>query len=263
MLGRLKMSIDDCISAYTDMFPRIFGKKERLFKIKLSNGKMAYTFSSEKLKDAMCDILTKQNVPIDTKLDDGEVRPCKTSECYLFLTRLLLTLNSFVCAMRAEDKSYARIRDYTVDGNVNHDPLTIADAALATSAAAGFFAPLESGDITYIGAGLGRNNPINEVWGEAVDIWASENAAIQPLTKCVLSVGTGKSKKTPVSNSAYGFVTKTLVDIATETDSTARLAEANIFRAWLNPGTENRYFRYESTPEFVWLVFDDSIDTTW
>ncbi|KAG2014925.1 hypothetical protein GB937_006383 [Aspergillus fischeri] len=59
MLGRLQMTVDDCITAYTSMFDRIFEKKRHRVTIK---GKIQGRFDADELKRAVIQILRGQGL---------------------------------------------------------------------------------------------------------------------------------------------------------------------------------------------------------
>lgn len=144
-----------------------------------------------------------------------------------------------MCAVRKENKDVARLRAY--DSGTGGGT-KIWEAARATSAASGFFDPISIGmhGQEYVDAGLGCNNPVNEVWTEAQDIWSSEGGNLATLVNCFVSIGTGNPGKSPVEDGAFKIFTKTLKDIATETERTAELfARSN--RGLL---FQQRYFRF-------------------
>jgi predicted acylesterase/phospholipase RssA len=62
-----------------------------------------------------------------------------------------------------------RLRSYSLPDELNI-PATICDAALATSAATGFFDPVSIGVRRFVDGALGANNPVDEVEGEASNI---------------------------------------------------------------------------------------------
>lgn len=64
-----------------------------------------------------------------------------------------------------------RLRSYNLPDELNI-PATICDAALATSAATGFFDPVSIGARRFVDGALGANNPVDEVEGEASNIWS-------------------------------------------------------------------------------------------
>lgn len=151
----------------------------------------------------------------------------------------------FVVAARGENKNPVRIRDYRLNDEINRDPATIVEAALATSAATTFFPPVKIGAREYHDGALGNNNPVNIVWREAQNIWCSDDdnqEALSSKVKCLISIGTGNPGTSPIKDSALGFLKDTLKEIATETEITATAA-AESFKAWLNPRKTQRYFR--------------------
>jgi predicted acylesterase/phospholipase RssA len=119
-------------------------------------------------------------------------------------------------------------------------PATICDAALATSAATGFFDPVSIGARRFVDGALGANNPVDEVEEEASNIWCSESRALQPLVKCFISIGTGHPGKKAIEDNMLKFLSKTLVGIATETENTER----KFIARWAQHFDTKRYFRF-------------------
>ena len=76
---------------------------------------------------------------------------------------------SFVCATAKQTASITRLRSYTLP-NEGEIPATIGEAALAMSAATGFFDPVSIRARQFIDGALGANNPVNKVEGEAANI---------------------------------------------------------------------------------------------
>ena len=74
MLGRLKMSIDECIDAYLSLSDRVFQKKIHRVTIK---GKIQGRFDSEELKRAVKDVVTKRGLHEDALLKDTSDDACK------------------------------------------------------------------------------------------------------------------------------------------------------------------------------------------
>lgn len=122
------------------------------------------------------------------------------------------------------------------------DRATIWEAARATSAASGFFDPISIGKHgqEYVDAGLGCNNPVQEVWTEAQDIWSPKEGDLATLVKCFISIGTGNPGTSPIEDSAFKMFTKTLREIATETEKTAEAFE----KSHRNLLSQKRYFRF-------------------
>jgi predicted acylesterase/phospholipase RssA len=146
---------------------------------------------------------------------------------------------SFVCTADRHTKDIVRLRSYSLP----HEPnirATICQAALATSAATTFFEPVSIGERSFADGGLGANNPVDEVEGEASNIWCSETGDLKPLVKCFISIGTGHPGKNPFENSIFKFLGRTLVQIATETENTER----RFIARWARHFDEKRYFRF-------------------
>lgn len=131
------------------------------------------------------------------------------------------------------------MRSYTLpdEGSI---PATICQAALATSAATGFFDPVSIGARQFVDGALGANNPVDEVEGEAANIWSSGTGDLKPLVKCFVSIGTGHPGKKALEDSMLGFLSKSLVGIATETEKT----EQKFIARWAKHYDEKRFFRF-------------------
>ena len=97
---------------------------------------------------------------------------------------------------------------------------TVWQACRATSAATTFFDPIAIGPYgeEFVDGALGANNPINELWIEAKDVWGGQ---LEAKLGCVVSIGTGVRKSAAVKDDALNIWT-TLQAIATETENTAR-----------------------------------------
>ena len=147
--------------------------------------------------------------------------------------------NSFVCTIAYETKEIIRLRSYSLPGKLTI-PATICQAALATSAATTFFDPVHIGARKFADGGLGANNPVDEVEGEASNIWCSETGDLKPLVKCFLSIGTGNPGKKAIEDNMSKFLSGTLVEIATQTENT----EKKFIAKWRKHFDEKRYFRF-------------------
>lgn len=119
-------------------------------------------------------------------------------------------------------------------------PATICEAALATSAATGFFDPVSIGARQFVDGALGSNNPVDEVEGEAANIWSSGKGDLKPLVKCFISLGTGNPGKKALEDNIVKFLSKSLVGIATETEETER----KFIARWAKHYDEKRYSRF-------------------
>lgn len=74
MLGRLKMSIDECIDAYLQLSDRIFQKKRHRATVK---GKIQGRFDSDELERAVKEVIKGQGLQEDALLKDAPDASCK------------------------------------------------------------------------------------------------------------------------------------------------------------------------------------------
>ncbi|KAJ6181424.1 protein kinase subdomain-containing protein [Penicillium canescens] len=222
MLGRLEMDIDECIDAYGGLTAVVFGEKLSSIPINIK-GHITARFDSTRLASAIRKVVEDSGVSKEDLFNDGTERGCRT----------------FVCTADRHTKDIVRLRSYSLP----HEPnigATICEAALATSAATTFFEPVSIGDRSFADGGLGANNPVDEVEGEASNIWCSETGDLKPLVKCFISIGTGHPGKKPFEDSILKFLGQTVVQIATETENTER----RFIARWARHFDEKRYFRF-------------------
>lgn len=130
-------------------------------------------------------------------------------------------MNSFVCAHSPiTRRGGLPILFRTYDSP--HEPARackIWEAGRATSAAPTFFKRIEIGSEVFIDGGLGCNNPTEVLLQEAKAIFPDRRVA------CVLSIGTGQLKETPIGKSRVQRVIpidviKAMIEISTECEST-------------------------------------------
>lgn len=143
-----------------------------------------------------------------------------------------------MCTAAKDLYGITRLRSYDLPQKPTV-PATICEAALATSAATGFFDPVSIGARHFKDGALGANNPVEEVEGEASDIWCSGTGDLKPLVKCFISVGTGNPGKKAIKDNLLKFLSKTLVEITTETEETAK----KFLARWREHYDQKRYFR--------------------
>lgn len=146
---------------------------------------------------------------------------------------------SFVCTTAKETAGITRLRSYALPDEFDIDA-TICDAALATSAATGFFDPVSIGARRFVDGALGANNPVDEAEEEASNIWCSDSRDLKPLVKCFVSIGTGHPSKKAIEDNMLKFLSKTLVRITTETENTERKFMAR----WAHHFDKKRHFRF-------------------
>ncbi|RTE75155.1 hypothetical protein BHE90_010395 [Fusarium euwallaceae] len=223
MLGRLEMDVDECIAAYNHLIEHIFSEKARAHRFRFSlRGQTQARFDSTRLEDAIKQTITNKGFSPSDFLENGIDQGCKT----------------FVCAASKSPRSTFRLRSYK-PLEKSSVSATICEAALATSAASTFFDPVSIGNMEFVDGALGANNPVDEVEGEATEIWCPNTGNLQPLVKCFISIGTGVPSTDAIADRVDKFLS-TLAKMATETEDTAE----RFVRRWRQHYREGRYFRF-------------------
>ena len=129
-----------------------------------------------------------------------------------------------MCAKAYETATTVLFRSYTSGNTGNNFPCTICDAIRATSAASSFFEAVTIGPHKrkFVDGALGVNNPIEQIWNEAQEVWCPPGTELKDLLKCVISIGTGDPGLKPISDGLLTFFSETLVRIITDTADTAK-----------------------------------------
>jgi hypothetical protein len=76
MLGRLRMSVKDCIDAYIKLMEQVFKKKEHVSFVGLLGG-VKPRFSSDGLKEAITEVLKGKGIAYDELFENGQDQGCK------------------------------------------------------------------------------------------------------------------------------------------------------------------------------------------
>ncbi|KAH0097546.1 phospholipase, patatin family protein, partial [Aureobasidium melanogenum] len=203
MLGRLEMSVDECIKAYTDLSREVFHKKRRSpVGIK---GDLKERYDSEALELAVRKVIRDRNLDENALLKN----PHGTKV--------------FVCCTSGETSQTTLLRSWhTTRGDPDlYKTVRIWEAARATSAASSFFDSISISEPKqrFLDGGTGANNPVHHVWGEAVDCLPHRESLPDNLG-CLISIGTGQPGYRPFEETVVG-IGKALLTIATGTESIA------------------------------------------
>ncbi|KAF2625508.1 FabD/lysophospholipase-like protein [Macroventuria anomochaeta] len=203
MLGRLRMSVADCITAYLSLSTRVFRKSRHRVTVK---GQIQGRFDSEELARAVREVVKQQGLQEDALLKDEPNTVCKV----------------FVCATSKETSETVCLTSYRTPRGSSDllNSVTIWEACRATSAASSFFDPIAVGRFgeEFVDGATGANNPVREMWDQAQLAWGPE--PLEGRVKCLVSIGTGVPSLKPFKDDVL-HVGKTLVAIATETEQTA------------------------------------------
>ncbi|KAH6975787.1 hypothetical protein EDB80DRAFT_900003 [Ilyonectria destructans] len=220
MLGRLRMTVDECITAYTFLSDKVFEKKSHRVKI---NGQLQGRFDTVALEQAVKQILVDNGHGEDALLKDPSKTACKV----------------FVCATSKETGDTVCLTSYRPRGLAHlYDSTKIWQACRATSAATTFFDPIAIGPFQeqFVDGALGANNPVYALWNQAQDVWADQ---LRGSLRCLVSIGTGVPALRPVRDDVLG-IGATLKKLATETETTAE----QFRRDKSSLDDEGRYYRF-------------------
>ncbi|KAG9104788.1 hypothetical protein FRC06_009257 [Ceratobasidium sp. 370] len=183
MLGRLRMSVDDCIKQYHRLAKKIFKRNKAAQLGSFASGENR--FSPVNLEEAIKSVVAKTS-PNNTKMADHHLQCAR----------------AFVVAVKkrnVNNQSARRIRTYPTRASPA-DTCEIWEAGRATSAAPSYFPPIELMDergqlAMYIDGGLGYNNPSKELLNEAREVFGPNH----PIG-CFISIGTGRDKNVAVND---------------------------------------------------------------
>lgn len=151
MLGRLRMSVADCIKAYKDLSQNVFTPRHRIGNVAgktVDFLKAKGKFRSEPLEECVKQMLRAHNLPEQELVMDQDLDSPKV----------------FVCAVEGINSDAVVIRSYqSKEFDDLYGLCKIWEAARATSAASTFFEPIKIGDRMYVDGALKHNNPIEKV----------------------------------------------------------------------------------------------------
>ncbi|KAK6509361.1 hypothetical protein TWF481_004111 [Arthrobotrys musiformis] len=214
MLGRLQMSIDECIQAYRDMAKQIFGidTLERLVRF----GATKARFDADVLEGVV-----KQYAG-NKWMVNYYPNACKV----------------FVVAVRTQDIDGTPKLFRTWGEKAMKEQVRIWEAVRATSAAPTFFTSMKINGTEYSDGGLGYNNPAMLTYLEVVQTYGKAF----PI-KSFISVGTGASPDIQIrDNEGLGTYAMDLLKFLKDLATNTRRAHHEV-RELLQ--FHNNYFRFE------------------
>lgn len=186
MLGRLRMSVDDCIFAYTKLAGDVF-QRQHQHSYFWSRSADAPRYKAHNLESAIKrlvgDVCGDDNSPLVDKRNNA-------------------TRTAVVATRKLNVDSTAQLfRSYTDGGEIgNADDCKIWEAARATTAVSGIFKPITINSVPYIDGTRGPfNNPGELALTEADDIWPGREIGV------LLSLGTGTQRPIDVSVMCYAM----------------------------------------------------------
>ncbi|KAH6678180.1 acyl transferase/acyl hydrolase/lysophospholipase [Halenospora varia] len=234
MLGRLRMSVEECIEGYAEMASKVFGKP-RLASYRLSPLFWPCAkYSGDRLREVVKDV-------VDENLceDEGYMLASNKEMCRTVVLAIKKNLGGHetVHLFRTYDHHRRRVvlNDNPAEKSILEaleqtgpaDSSLIWEVARATSAAPSYFNTIKIGEDEYGDAGFGENNPSKRLFWEVRDM-NNKNPSANSLS---VSIGTGITRFTRFQTGALSKPVGWLnaaKKIATECESTHREMLLNI-----------------------------------
>ncbi|EKV04427.1 Acyl transferase/acyl hydrolase/lysophospholipase [Penicillium digitatum] len=182
MLGRLGMTVDECIRVYRTVGKRVLIHKKHAIIPVRSNGAFSAGVFEEAIKQTVREFCTNEECV--NRRRNGLSTTCQHSDLPF---RDQTCTKTVVLALTKVNVTARPTLFRTYDQSTSLNGCTIWQVARATSAATTFFKPMKLGrdEIEDIDAGLGYNNPCDKLIGEA------KNAFPGRTNLQILSIGTG------------------------------------------------------------------------
>ncbi|KAJ6011672.1 hypothetical protein N7451_003084 [Penicillium sp. IBT 35674x] len=213
MLGRLKMTVQECLDEYSALMKEVFGSGWfHDYVTKPTRYATTGAFYSAETLEKVIKALLRKKLPAGEDADNALLLDDKENPCKIFLM-----------AVREEagnNRGPVFLRSYTNDLEVPDADLAkikLWEAARATSAAPAYFKPLEVGRMKLVDGGLLANNPLGWLWTEVLGVYGPTRE-----TDCFLSIGTGMASNVAVAQPGFNFkgAMMSFASIATNTEST-------------------------------------------
>lgn len=227
MLGRLGLSVPECIEEYQKLSTTVFTKRRHRMNRK---AQIQGRFDHEALEEGIKDLLRRRGLSEDELLkDSSQETRCKT----------------FVCSISQQTSHVVLFPSYYSKtwGSQMLNRVRIWEAARATSAATSFFEPLTIDGKVFADGATGANNPIFELWAEASSVFKTDDRwRLEDHLKCLISIGTGIPSLKQFGPGITDVV-GALKAIATESESKSDLFQ----RQYSSLVRESTFFRFNVT----------------
>ncbi|TLD38810.1 FabD/lysophospholipase-like protein [Venturia nashicola] len=219
MLGRLRMSVEDCMREYEKLSDDIFGHP-RLASVKGPVPWLRDKYNGETIQKAVEDVISRRMSPEERKAGAGTFNSppglCRTA-VFAYSSKISNSMSEYSStrqekrAVDSEDSAPYIFRSY--DHWASSPPainernpgfahnVAIWEAARATTAAPLYFDPIKIGNRKFGDGGFGNNNPAEEMMAEVSSMNGSDMSSIALL----VSVGTGEI---PISRLEDGILQK-------------------------------------------------------
>jgi len=165
MLGKLGMTVEECIKKYHELSKKIFKKKR--FRGGLTHGLSQSKYSGKTLRQCVSDLIDEKGFDREIKMKCDEIHDPMAwlvySECLQPRNVLTISTSTVVCRELAGPSKYSQLKRKPVflcnrPCNI-HFPHSVCDAALATASPPTFLPVVKLGDRCFVDGGMEYNNP--------------------------------------------------------------------------------------------------------
>ncbi|KAI2611804.1 hypothetical protein GGR54DRAFT_643255 [Hypoxylon sp. NC1633] len=229
MLGRLSMSVDECIRAYDKLAKTAFTPKWNPFPIAPPKGAFSAQALEAAIKQTVKEFCTEESCALQRTHNQSTAETCPHENLQFRNTSCTKTV---VLAITKDDVDAPPILFKTYDTSTGLRDCAIWQIARATSAATTFFKSIQLGrdNVEFIDAGFGYNNPCEILINEA-----SQQFPGRPMQ--ILSVGTGLGSVVTISNTRSSIL-NALSKMATTSSKVAEALEGRYATS------DHQYYRF-------------------
>ncbi|KAK5655883.1 hypothetical protein OQA88_5422 [Cercophora sp. LCS_1] len=235
MLGRLGMTVDQCLKAYTDVAEQAFTRKKHKLPVS-STGIFSATALEEAIKKAVMKFCNHPNCVARRSQQEGPPANTPASETCPhsdLAFRDTACTKTAVLAITRENVDTRPTLFTTYDVSAKFHGCTIWQVARATSAATTFFKPAVVGRdrIKFVDAGFGYNNPCEVLVAEAEKQFPNRKGNL-----LVLSIGTGLGDVVKIRDN-FPSIIRALKNMATSSKKVAARLDNQY-------GDSGKYYRF-------------------
>ncbi|KAG8528968.1 uncharacterized protein KY384_006657 [Bacidia gigantensis] len=234
MLGRLGLTVDQCIDAYQVLAQAVFGHRS-YGGIVLQGLRSKSVYSISRLQEAIKETLASYGEEEEAALNDSGSHGCRM----------------FVCASNQVTSQYELIRNYVSNAadQENYD-CTVWEAGSATAAAPMYFdsVTFARSRTEFTDGGLNINCPVNELVNEATRIWPAKEIG------CLVSLGTGWTQPSEIPKRLDKFLIGSVKMLTNAEKLVETFTKHPIGRELLK---SNRFFRFNVEQGMDQFELDD------
>ncbi|KAL0938197.1 phosphorylase superfamily protein [Colletotrichum truncatum] len=242
MLGRLRMTVDECIREYRDVAQKAFTPKRKSILPASPSGVFSATALENAIKstcrkfcpEEVCAARRQQSKPRTGTCPHGEMK-FRDGTC----------TKTVVLAITKDNVDAPPTLFTTYDTSADFRDCAIWQVARATSAATTFFKPIGVGrdGVEFVDAGFGYNNPCEILVNEARRQFPSRT------NLQVLSIGTGLGDVVDIGDTRMGII-RALKSMATSSKKVAASMDEQY-------GGSDQYFRFNVEKGLEDVVLSD------